>query len=65
MVFVSAGRRYNPIGLSGLGAEVHSTRGGKSLMGIGGLPIPLAISHVITELVSADCQYLWFLFIKS
>ena len=65
MVFVSAGRRYDPKGLGGLGAEGHSTQGGKSLMGIGGLPIPPEISHVITELVLADRRYLWFLFIKS
>ena len=65
MVFVSAGRQYDPEGFDELGAEGHAKRGGKSLMGINGPPIPPAISYVITELVSADRQYLWFLFIKS
>ena len=63
MVIVSAGRRYDPKGLSGLGAEGHGKRGGKSLMGIGGPPIPPAISHIITELVLVDRRYQCFLFI--
>ena len=63
MVIISTGRRYDSEGLGGLGTEGHGKRGGKSLMGIGGPPIPLAISHIITELVSADHRYQWFLFI--
>ena len=57
MVIVSAGRQYDPEGLGWLGAEGHGKRGGRSLRGIGGPPIPPAISHIITELVSADCRY--------
>ena len=63
MVIVSAGRRYDPEGLGGLGAEGYGKRGGKSLMGIGGPPIPPAISHIIIELVSADHRYQCFFFI--
>ena len=65
MVIVSAARRYDPEGVGGLGAEGHSERGGRSLRGIGGPPIPLEISHIITDLVSAVRRYRWFLFIKS
>ena len=63
MVIVSAGCRYDPEGLGGLGAEGHCKRGGRSLRGIDRPPIPPAISHIITELVSADRRYHCYLFI--
>ena len=63
MVIVSIGHRYDLEGLGGLGAESHGKRGRKSLMDIGGRPIPPAISHIITELVSEDRRYQCFIFI--
>ena len=57
MVIVSAAYRYDPKGVEGLGTEGHGEGGGRSLRGIGGPPIPPEISHIITDLVSADRQY--------
>ena len=65
MVIVSAARRYDPKGVGRLGTKGHGERGGRSLKGIGGPPIPPQRSHIITKLVSADRRYRWFLFIKS
>ena len=60
MVIVSVGRRYDPQGLGGLGTRDHGKRGGKNLLGISRPPIPPAISHIFTELVSAVRQYQCF-----
>ena len=63
MVIVSAACRYDPEGVEGLGAEGHGERGGRSLKGIGGPPIPPEISHIIIDLVSADRRYQCLLYI--
>ena len=65
MVIVSAAHLYDPEGVGGLGTKGHGERGGRSLRGIGGPPIPPQRSHIITKLVSAVRRYRWFLFIKS
>ena len=56
MVIISAARRYDLEGVGGLGTKGHGERGGRSLKGIGGPPIPPQRSH-ITKLVSEDRRY--------
>ena len=57
IVNVSAGRRYHPQGLSGLGVRDHNKHGGKRILGISEPLIPPTISHIATKLVSTDRQY--------